>query len=206
MVGAELTSSRGRAVRARVTDPGPLRPVVGAYAAGWALLVATAFACAVIPHGDWFAEKLLGLPPHARIHPAPPSSLDRVLSLFAANIRATCWPLIAAGLRAWRFMRIRWAVHAAASLSVAVNLLPVGAALGIYGLRLVPYLPQLPLELYAVTSGAQCWRLCCDRRLTQAQLVAVGCSMLLALAVAAALEGWGVPHRRTGIWPPWRGT
>jgi hypothetical protein len=195
MVAAELTSRSGPAAAPPITHRELLGSLIEGYAAGWGLLLAMALMCGVAPGGRWGAHELLGLPLHPPIHPAAPPALHRLLSLFGANVRATCWPLLPCGLGAWRFTWLHRLTHAAVSLSVAVNLLPVGAALGIYGSRLIPYLPQLPLELCAVTSGAMCWRLCCLRGLRRLHLVAISCTMFLLLAAAAVLETWGVPHR-----------
>ena len=165
------------------------------YAAAWALVLASTLTAALVPGAAWLVHALLGLPLHVRIHPAPPPTVDGILLVFTANIRATCWPLIPAVLGASRFAALRWLTHAGVALSVVLNLLPVGTAFGVYGPRLVPYLPQLPFELYAVSSGATCWWGCCVRRLGRAQLAWIGCSMVATLVVGAVLESWGTPHR-----------
>ena len=64
-----------------------------------------------------------------------------------------------------------------------------------YRNQLVPYLPHLPLELYAITTGPAAWLLSTRRQITHRQLAQVALSMLAALTVAAVLETWAVPHR-----------
>ena len=194
MVPAELAGFGGGAKFTPV-HRGPVRPLAEGYAAAWALLLTSTLTAALVPGAAWLVHALLGLPLHVRIHPAPPPTIHGTVLVFAMNIRATCWPLIPAALGASRFAPLRWLIHVVVAFSVVSNLLPVGTALGVYGPRLVPYLPQLPFELYAVSGGATCWWACCDRSLGWAQLVWIGCSIAAALAVAAPLESWGTPHR-----------
>jgi hypothetical protein len=90
---------------------------------------------------------------------------------------------------------LRRVTHAAVAVSLAVNLLPVAAAIGVYRYQLVPYLPHLPLELYAITTGPTAWLLATHGTLTRRQTALIAASMLLALTGAALLETWAVPHR-----------
>jgi hypothetical protein len=169
--------------------------LAAAYAAGWLAVAAAALLCALVPAARWLAHHAFGLQLHARLHRAPAPSVDGALALLANNVRATCWPLLPVALRAERYPGVRRLVDVAVALGLAVNLLPVGAALGAYGPRLVPFLPQLPLELYATTAGPACWWLCSRRALGNRALAAVAGSTLLTLLIAAGLETWGVPHR-----------
>ncbi len=80
-------------------------------------------------------------------------------------------------------------------VSFAANLLPVAAALGVYRSQLVTYLPHLPLEPYATTTGPMAWLLGIRRQITHRQLAPVALSMTGTLTLAAVLETRAVPHR-----------
>jgi hypothetical protein len=165
------------------------------YAAGCAMVLATACACALIPSARWFAHDALALNFHARIRPAPAPTLGTFSSLLLTNVRATAWPLVPVALRAEQSCGLRRIVYGAVLISLGANVLPVGAALGVYRLEITPYLPHLPLELYAITAGASSWLLVARGRHRNAHLVAVGISIGVALLGAACLETWAVPHR-----------
>lgn len=169
--------------------------LLSAYSAGWTLLLAGACACAVIPAARWIAQHELGMDLHIRIRPAPAPNARTFLWLIANNLRATAWPLAPALLGAERSPTLRRVVHTAVLVSLAANLLPVAGALGVYRRKLVPYLPHLPLELYAITTGPTTWLLAARRRCSDRQLVAIAVSILVALTGAAFLETWAVPHR-----------
>ena len=193
MGGPELTARRAlRAEPGRRCGLGEELAV--AYGAGWTLLLAVAGVCAAVPAARWLAHHELALALHVRIGPAPAPTLQRSLWILIDNIRATGWPLLAA-LGAQHPSWLRRVTHGAVLASFAANLLPVAAALGVYRNQLVPYLPHLPLELYAITTGPAAWLLSTRRQITHRQLAQVALSMLAALTVAAVLETWAVPHR-----------
>ncbi len=184
--------------RALAAEPGRRRglgeELAVAYGAGWTLLLAVAGVCAAVPAARWLAHHELALALHVRIGPAPDPTLQRALWILIDNIRATGWPLLAA-LGAQHPAWLRRVTHGAVLVSLAANLLPVAAALGVYRSQLVPYLPHLPLELFAITTGPATWLLSTRRQITHRQLAQVALSMLAALTVAAGLETWAVPHR-----------
>jgi hypothetical protein len=165
------------------------------YAAGWATVLGTACACALIPSARWLAHDALAINFHARIRPAPAPTLGTFSSLLLTNVQATAWPLVPVVLRAEQSRGLRRIVHGAVLISLGANVLPVGAALGVYRLTLTPYLPHLPLELYAITTGASSWLCVARGRPRNAHLVAGGISIGAAILVAAFLETWAVPHR-----------
>lgn len=159
------------------------------------MLLAVSATCALLPTARLVAHRLLSLELHVRIHPAPRPTLHTAVGLLVNNVRASGWPLLAATLGAARSTVLRRVTHAAVVASLAVNLLPVAAAIGVYRSQLVPYLPHLPLELYAITTGPTAWLLATHGALTRRQIALVAASMLLALIGAALLETWAVPHR-----------
>ncbi len=201
MVAADLTEQPGVALDATagfLDTPTPPARRLGArlaiaYAAGWSVVLAMALACAVLPAARRLAHVAFGLALRARLHPPPAPSAAGALSLLANNARAAGWPLLPCALDAGRYPVLRRLVDVTVLLGVAVNLLPVGAALGVYRVRLLPYLPQLPFELYGVTSAAAGWR-ASRRRLHRRELAAAAASVLIALILAAVLETWAVPH------------
>ena len=165
------------------------------YTAGWTVLLAVSATCALVPAARSLAHDLLSVDLHVHIRPAPRPTLRAAVGLLVNNVRATGWPLLAATLGAGRSTLLRRVTHAAVSVSLLVNLLPVAAAIGVYRSQLVPYLPHLPLELYAITTGPTSWLLATHGALTRRQAVLIAASMLLALSGAALLETWAVPHR-----------
>lgn len=190
-----MTAPPAPTVPGSPSPPSPVPTLARAYAAGCLALTAAAAAAALLPAAGWLAHAAVGLPLHARLRPAPPPRLAGAVALLGANLRATGWPLIPAALRAGRSAGLRRLVDITLAAGLTVNLVPVAAALGVYRLRLLPYLPQLPLELYALTSGAAAWWLSSRRHTTRRQLALIAASLLAALAGAAALETWAVPHR-----------
>jgi hypothetical protein len=189
-------------VTTELTRPQPVRPrhslaeqLAHAYSAGWTLLLAAAALCALIPAARWLAHHELALQLHVRIRPAPRPTLRAAAWLLIHNARATMWPLLAVGLGAERHRILRRVVDVSVMASVAVNLLPIAAAVGVYRSALVPYLPHLPFELYAITTGPAAWAQSTRQPLGRRQLAMIGLSMLAALGIAALLETWAVPHR-----------
>lgn len=179
----------------RTAHRGFVEPLAAGYTLGWTALLAVSAICALVPAARWAAHHALSLDLHVHIRPAPRPTWRTALGLLLNNVRATGWPLLAATLGAARTTLLRRVTHAAVAVSLLVNLLPVAAAIGVYRSQLVPYLPHLPLELYAITTGPTTWLLASSGSVTRRQTALIGLSMLLALAGAAFLETWAVPHR-----------
>jgi hypothetical protein len=194
MVARELAPARSE-----TATHAPHRGLAGelatAYTLGWTLLLLVAAMCAMVPAARWLAHHELALALNVRIRPAPAPSLGGAGWLLVNNLRATGWPLVAVALRAHRTAGVRRVVHAAVLVSLAANLLPVAAAIGVYRSQLVPYLPHLPLELYAITTSPATWVISTRQPVSRRQLAAVALTILAALAGAAGLETWAVPHR-----------
>jgi hypothetical protein len=189
MVAADIASHRHRGRRGVAEELG------AAYTLGWTLLLLVAGTCELVPAARWLAHHELALALHVRIRPASPPTLPAAAALLVNNARATGWPVLAVVMRAQHPAWLQRVVHAAVLASLAVNLLPVAAAIGVYRARLVPYLPHLPLELYAITTGPTTWLLSTRQPLTRRQLTLIAGSLLIALTGAALLETWAVPHR-----------
>lgn len=133
----------------------------------------------------------LGLRLSAGATPAP--TLGRMLALAAHNLPVVAWPLLLAPAGADRSRRGEALAEVLVLVSLAVNALLVGCALGAYGVRLLAFVPQLPLEWAALAAGASVWL---DRGRGSRRLGALRLLCVLAVLVlgAAALETFAVPH------------
>jgi hypothetical protein len=133
----------------------------------------------------------------ARLDPAlnAPPALDHVLALAAHNFPITAWPILLGVVGAHRNARPRLVGDALVLTTLVVNTAPVGAALGAYGVALLPYLPQLPVEWAALALGASGWLIQRRRPLTPLEgLVLFAATVALVLG-AAVIETVAVPHR-----------
>jgi hypothetical protein len=165
-----------------------------AYAAVWIATLVPAGLIALV--GRTLAlpvRHLLGLALTAQRNPPP--HIAHVLALAVHNIPIAAWPLLLGLLGAHRN---RPATHVADGVLLAciiLNTLPVGAALGAYGMAVLPYLPNVPLEWGGLALGASAWLTQRRQALTLPEglgLLALTAGVLLC---AAALETVAVPHR-----------
>jgi hypothetical protein len=125
----------------------------------------------------------------------PPPQLAHVLMLAVHNVPIVAWPLLLGVVGAHRHRTARQIADVVVAACMTANVVIVGAALGAYGVRLVPYLTQLPLEWAALALGSGSWLLQRRRRLTLREgLVCFGLIVVVLLG-AAALETGAVPHR-----------
>ncbi len=165
------------------------------YAAVWVLTISFAAIVVLVDGGALRlpVRRVLGLELVARRN--PPADLVHVLALGAHNISILTWPLLLGVIGAHRN---RLATHIAdglLSVSVAINTLQVGIALGAYGTRLLAYLPHLPFEWAALALGASSWVLQRRRALTLAEGVGVLALTASIVLCSAILETVVVPHR-----------
>jgi hypothetical protein len=187
MAAAELTVASSR----RPLGP-ERRAWLAAYGAVWAATLASAAIVAVaelrpsVRH--WLRLRL-------QARETPPPSLGHVLALTAHNLPVAAWPLLLGAVGAHRHRLGRRTADALLVGCVAVNLVPVGAALGAYGPRLLPYLPQLPFEWAALAAGAASWITHREDPLRVRDGVLRLALIAGALLAAAVLETTAVPHR-----------
>lgn len=108
--------------------------------------------------------------------------------LVAHNFAVCAWPLALRVLRMHRsrFTRITFGIPVVVAL--IANGALVGLALGTYGLRLLPFLPHLPIEWAALVSGCAGWFME-DALRPRWIWVLVG----VLVATAAAIETWAAP-------------
>ena len=159
----------------------------------WALTLVASLATATITPLAHATRELLELRLVAATNPPP--SLGRVVAIAAHNIQTAGWPLLLPVLGAQRRAWSRTLADAAVIAGVVVNALLVGAALGSYQARLLPYLPQLPLEWGAVAIAPAQWWLSRRGNDGGSNRWSAAATLVLTLAAAALVETFCVPHR-----------
>jgi hypothetical protein len=165
-----------------------------AYAATWVLTLASAAPLAINPAGlDGPVRRVFG----ATLDPQrnPPPSIGHVLLLFAHNLPLASWPLLLGVVGAHRRHLARQATDMLVATVFTVNVLTVGTGLGVYGLPLLPYLPQVPFEWAALALGASTWLMQRREPLAVREGFAMFAVIGSLLLCAAVLESVAVPHR-----------
>jgi hypothetical protein len=186
MATAELTPTAATGARRRAWHE--------AYCAIWLLTLGVGAIVAMAGPLKAPARHLLEL----RLQPShsPSPALSHVLTLAVHNLPIAAWPLLLGVVGAHHSHIRRLVADSLLVGCLAVNVLPVGAALGAYGPALLPYLPHLPFEWAALAAGASAWLLQRHGTLTVHEglaLLALTSCMLLS---AAVLESYAVPHER----------
>lgn len=165
---------------------------VASNASVWALTLLIAAGVAVAgPGAASFARSVLAL----RLTPTAAPSIGHALAIAAHNIPIAAWPMLLAPIGATRSRRGRAIGDALVGACLLANTLPVGAAFAAYGTRLLPYVPQLPLE-WAGLAGGPAWWIVVSRGAKGSRRAAAGW-FLLAVALmgaAAFVETWVVPQ------------
>jgi hypothetical protein len=165
-----------------------------AHAATWALTLAPAALLAIAPARlQALVRGALGATLRAQRNPPP--NIGHVLVLLTHNLPLASWPLLLGVLEAERHHLARGLADTLVAVCLAVNTLPVGAALGVYGLALLPFVPQVPFEWAALALGASAWFLQRREPLRGTEKIALLALIAGALACAGTLETVAVPHR-----------
>jgi len=136
------------------------------------------------------------LAPAGTPHPSLQPSVGAVVGILGQNLRVLAAPYLLAIFRFDRAPRARLAADVLVAAILAANALRIGLALGRWQARLVPYLPQLPLEYLAAATAASAWT---DRRYGDADgrtLWRRALFTAVLLAAAAATEVLATPHAR----------
>jgi hypothetical protein len=196
MAAAGLTQAASRQARGRWLPAGLPGAWLRAYTAIWVGMLA--FAAIVALTGPTLAilvheRARLALSPQL----TPPPSAGHVLVLLALNLPVAAWPLLLGVIDVHRHRLSRWLADALLLVCFTRNVLWVGAALGTYGARLLPYVPQLPLEWAGLALGASAWLVQRRRPLSvplHERLVWLGLTAGVLL-LAAVLETVAVPHQ-----------
>jgi hypothetical protein len=130
-------------------------------------------------------------------HPTLTGNLGDAAAIFVNNVRVLVAPfaLGALGVHATRPGR-----HLADLLVLALivlNTFNVGIELGRWGLHLVPYVPQLPLECAALTVAASAWLVARNGQAKRRHTCLLAAEVVLLVASAAAVETWCTPHAQS---------
>jgi hypothetical protein len=163
------------------------RAIITAYAGLWLLTAAAALAAALVP----------SLGPSRAPHPTLKPSVAAIAIILLTNVRALAPPFLLAAFRFGSRRASRTFGDLLVTTPLALVAIRVGAALGRWNGRLIPYIPQLPIEYIAAAIAAGVWIVQrkapagCGRSLTRSALL-----VLIALAAAAAIEVLATPYPR----------
>jgi Stage II sporulation protein M len=136
-----------------------------------------------------------GLASSARPHPTLTGSVSDALSILTNNARVLAVPFALALLQLPAARIGRTVGDVIIGALTAYSAATVGIALGRWRVRLVPYLPHLPLEWAALSISVAAWGLVRDGRPHGRELLTLACSAAVLLCAAAAVETWATPHR-----------
>ena len=163
----------------------PTRELVASYALVWLLTAAGCLVGLLVP----------GLAPGGGPHPTLHGSVSDVLSILATNLRPFSISFALAVLGFQRSRRARAFGDVLVGAVVTLNTLRVGLALGRYGTELIPYVPQLPIEWFALALSTSAWL--GVRHDAQLQTLRTRATQtVLAAFAAAAIEALLTPHAR----------
>lgn len=127
-------------------------------------------------------------------HPVLTGSLGDALGILQNNLRVLAAPYL---LGVLGFPRNHVARRAGDLLILALtagSTLPVGIELARWRARLLPYLPQLPVEWAALTVALSAWLLIRTTTAPRRQVAALAAVTVALLSVAASLETWCTPR------------
>jgi hypothetical protein len=170
------------------------RAWLGAYGAIWVTTLIAAVITALAEPLATATRELLSLRLQADQTPAP--GLGHAASLAAHNFPVAAWPALLGATGAHGQKVARRLADALLACCIAVNVVPVGAALGAYGPALLPYIPQVPLEWAGLALGASAWLLQRRQAVTPVQVASLVAVTASALICAAAVESLAVPHQQ----------
>ena len=140
MATAELTQAAPR------DTPYPRHPSHGGLCHLHGLIAVALTVCTATLVGGVLGVVAPGLAPSGQPHPTLHGTLREALGIAATNVRVLAAPFLLAlfGLARRRTSRLLGDLLVAGLM--LANTLRVGIAIGRFGTRLLPYLPQLPLE------------------------------------------------------------
>jgi len=185
---AELTHPATSDRRSRA-QPMPLRrpahELARALTAVWLLTALGGVAGLLAP------EVAPGGGPRPTLH----GSVGDMISILAINLRLLSVPFALALLGFQRSGPGRAFGDLLVGAVVTLNTLRVGLAFGGYGTRLIPYIPQLPIEWLALALSASAW-IAARHGAQPRPLRNRALQTFLAAAAAAAIEALLTPHAR----------
>ena len=163
---------------------GPVRSALECTAGLWAITALAALAGALDPR----------LALRAAPHPALQPTFGAWVAILAVNARVLCVPFLLSVLGLQEGGSGRRLGDLAVVVLMLVNGGMVGVELGRWGARLLPYLPQLPLEWLAAGTSAAVWARARHARVDHAQLAWQAALVLALLIAAATVEVLLTPH------------
>jgi hypothetical protein len=125
----------------------------------------------------------------------PPPSVAGAFLLAAHNLPLQCWPVLLGAAGATRSPIARRLADAAVAALMLFNTVAVGAAIGAYGARLLPYITQLPFEWAGLALGISAWATQRQRPMTLRDGLGVYLLGAGVLLFSGLLETFAVPHR-----------
>jgi hypothetical protein len=132
-------------------------------------------------------------------HPTLTGSLNDWLAITTENLRVLAAPFLLWLLGVDKSRLGRRAGDVVVLAVIAVNAIPVGIALGRWQGRLIPYVPQLPLEWAALILAASAWLTIRTTTATRHQIAVLGAGTAVLVLAAAALETWVTPRRPASV-------
>ena len=187
MATAELTQAAPR------DTANPRHPSPGGRCHRHDLIAVALTACTATLVGVALGVVAPELAPSGRPHPTLHGTLREALGILATNLRVLAAPVLLALFGLGRGRRSQLLGDVLVAGLVLANTLRVGAAIGRFGTRLLPYLPHLPLEWLALTLCATAWLQI--RTGASTRVVCLYAIATLAAAVAAAsCETLLTPH------------
>jgi len=184
---APLNARPSARVSTRLFEPGLARCIISSYAILWAGSIL--FALAALPFAGHLRDAF-----GYRLAPAPSGTVSIAALIAANNMREAAIPLLFAVLkiRGRRWLVTVGDVVVGASLTVDVAL--GGLALGSYGVGLLHFLPQWPLEWGGLALALAGWRRARSGRRDPCELALLALAAAILLCLAALIETYAVPQ------------
>jgi len=193
MVATELTSPHRYLARRGWLPAGLRKMWLCAYACVWVLTLSTAAIVALAGRPLAVSvRRVLGLSLSAARNPRP--QLGHIVALAAHNIPIVCWPLLLGVLGVHRHRLARHVADGVLLVCVVANTLPVGAALGAYGISLLVFIPQLPVEWAGLAFGMGGWLIQRKNPLSVGEGMGLFALICVVQFCAATIEVMATPH------------
>jgi len=158
------------------------------------LLAATGLVLALTALGVLLSSIAPALAGHTRPHPTLTGSLGEAIGILQNNLRVLAAPFL---LWLLKFPASHLGRRAGDVLILglaAASAIPVGLELGRWHTRLLPYVPQLPLEWAALAVAICAWLTARHDHAPDRQIAILAAATAVLLVGAACLETWCTPH------------
>ena len=137
-----------------------------------------------------------GLASSTAPHPALVGDFSNFATIVETNLRIVLAPFLLALLRVDRAKTTRTLGDLLIAGLTAASTINIGIELGRWQGQLLPYIPQLPIELAALAVGVATWLVIRVEDHSGRQLVALAGACAVLVAAAGAVETWWTPHRQ----------